>query len=315
MGYEWIKAHAALQFVSAASTRQQAIEAICRRAHAGSLTAKAASFHRGDAQYQEALIPKEFWWADGQAALEQDWTTGDFETWIDRSLHLQAFDVSFDFVALSDLVPAHKRPEAMQAFSITGNPEWISAYDLYTLAFTRFNPVQAGRSIIEACQTGHMVARAARMEFTLSGVPDPNDSASIEWDVPLWFWRDFTGQETSNQNWQTGRMSGRGKAYNSRASISLQGVHFHRAGLAALGLSEQSPPTPDTSRKGLRSEYGWPNAISVIWGKLYRGELIANVQADVEKALAAHLKVDDKEPGESTVRPYAKIIWDEFQKP
>jgi hypothetical protein len=53
----------------------------------------------------------------------------------------------------------------------------------------------------------------------------------------------------------------------------------------------------------------------VIWGKLHRGELIPQTQAEIETALILHLTKGDDAPGESTVRPFAKLIWDEFQKP
>jgi hypothetical protein len=52
-------------------------------------------------------IPKLFWWAEGDAALHQNWTAGDFDTWLPREgPHLQAFGVSFLRADIDKLVPA-----------------------------------------------------------------------------------------------------------------------------------------------------------------------------------------------------------------
>ncbi len=51
-------------------------------------------------------VPKDFWWAEGAAALQQNWTTGDFDTWIDRRVHLRAFGVSFSRGDIEKMIPA-----------------------------------------------------------------------------------------------------------------------------------------------------------------------------------------------------------------
>lgn len=73
----------------------------------------------------------------------------------------------------------------------------------------------------------------------------------------------------------------------------------------------------DNSRvkRGRNPTYDWPAATSAVWGSLHRGELIPATQAEIETALIAYLTDGDKSPSESSVRPYAKPIWLEFQKP
>ena len=66
-----------------------------------------------------------FWWAEGHEALNQDWQAGDFSTWINHAVEVKAFGVSFDFVALSELVPADKQATALRRFSVMANDEWI----------------------------------------------------------------------------------------------------------------------------------------------------------------------------------------------
>lgn len=119
-----------------------------------------------------------------------------------------------------------------------------------------------------------------------------------------------------------GRISGTGMSPQGRVSIALSGLHFHRTTIIALlnGPSEpveiaRTAEAEDDIKRGRRFQYDWPLAISSVWGKLYRGELMPERQADIELALIAELRNGDKEPSLSTVRPFAKPIFDEFSKP
>jgi hypothetical protein len=40
-------------------------------------------------------VPPKFWWARGHEALTQNWSTGDFERWIDKRAHYKAYGVKF----------------------------------------------------------------------------------------------------------------------------------------------------------------------------------------------------------------------------
>ena len=41
-------------------------------------------------------LPPQFWWARGHpATLNQNWDTGDFDTWIESTHHWRAFGVQF----------------------------------------------------------------------------------------------------------------------------------------------------------------------------------------------------------------------------
>src|SRR5262245_25895357 len=69
--------------------------AVCKRAHGGMIHARAEQFINNGKDLGSVEILKGFWWAEGHEALHQDWQTGDFDTWIDRRIHLQAFGVQF----------------------------------------------------------------------------------------------------------------------------------------------------------------------------------------------------------------------------
>ena len=74
-------------------------------------------------------------------------------------------------------------------------------------------------------------------------------------------------------------------------------------------------PEPEIESADLQSGrpalYDWLEATNAIWAKLYGNELKPKSQADIERALILHLK---NGPGESTVRPFAKAIWEKFQE-
>jgi hypothetical protein len=88
--------------------------AICARAHAGMIRARAERFVRAERPIDSTELPPHFWWAGGHDALQQDWKTGDFETWIDHKLHLQAFGVSFLRSQIEKLIPDVPAPAAPQ---------------------------------------------------------------------------------------------------------------------------------------------------------------------------------------------------------
>lgn len=320
MAHEWIAAETALRYLTDETYSYAEQRAICERAHGGLIAANASVLFWNGEEHREKRIPKEFWWAEGHEALAQNWETGDFATWIDQKIEVKAFGVSFDFLGISELAPAQRRAVGMQRISVIGDPDWLPAIELRRLLFSKTAIAAAGSTILEASRMGQLVARAVRA----SGIVDrsgreggKSDWAAREWDVPLWFWRDFTGPDASSQDWGLGKARGKGRRNNRSETIELQGLHFHKAGLANLGIASDSDATLSSSNaanRGRRPKYDWASATAAVWGRIYRGELIPDNQADIERALQAELAAGDDEPSESTVRPFAKPIWDEFKK-
>src|SRR5271166_1524637 len=62
---EWISAAAALRLLD---MPQGGIRTICKRAHVGLIKAKAARFIRNRQEADDVEVPREFWWAGGEAA-------------------------------------------------------------------------------------------------------------------------------------------------------------------------------------------------------------------------------------------------------
>lgn len=103
-GEVWITAREALTLLKPLG-HWGAVEAICKRAHNDMIKSRAERFMVDKVAKDDVEIPPKFWWAEGHAALKQNWDTGDFDTWIDRTVHLQAFGVSFLRKDIVKLVP------------------------------------------------------------------------------------------------------------------------------------------------------------------------------------------------------------------
>lgn len=317
MSHEWIKASLALEYVSEGPLDYSAPRRICERLHAGLIAAKAERIVADGQEKREELISKGFWWARGDDGLKQDWKSGDFSTWISSNNEVRAFGVSFDFTALSDLVPANKQAGALRRISVLADEEWISARDLHLAVLEKVGPVYGTAALAEACRLGQLGARAMRAtcQSKQRGAVLLRWKA-VEWDVPLWFWRDFTDKGSAKFEWPLGKVTGSGNKDGAPHLIELQGVHFHRSGLINLGIEEATTANgqvEDASR-GRRPKYDWPAASLHIFGLINRGDFKPECQADIEKALIEHLADGDTVPGESTVRPYAKLIWEENLK-
>ena len=104
---DWVRASDAVAMLKPILTEYSARIRICERAHGGLIRARAEQFHIGERVFHSHDIPKEFWWAEGHEALEQDWAAGDFSTWIERgSVQLKAFGVTFARADIQKLLPS-----------------------------------------------------------------------------------------------------------------------------------------------------------------------------------------------------------------
>jgi hypothetical protein len=317
MAEHWIPAAKARQIVDDPI-------AICSRLHSGLLKARAdlillkaradlITTIREDRQLKE--IPKDFWRAGGHEALEQDWARGDFSTWIDEKHQIEAFAVSIGLFGLLEMVPFEQRSSLARSLSIAGNADWIPARNVRRRACKDGNQ-RASQFLVEQARLGFISAKAVEAQ----GVKDHNDFIEWDWEerewpIPIWFWEGFPGGEGSTTDWELGRFSWQVLAPNGSRLIELSGVHFLKDSVEAiLGVDAEPPNAANRQPRGRKPTYDWPTASNAIWGQLVRGDLQPKNQAQIEKAFQAHLAQGDKEPSESTVRPFAKKIWDEYKK-
>lgn len=80
---------------------------MAQRAHVGLLRARADLMVIGGGdRHSDVLVPAEFWWAEGESALQQNWEVGDFSTWIDRRVQIKVFGVRFLRRDILQMLPA-----------------------------------------------------------------------------------------------------------------------------------------------------------------------------------------------------------------
>src|SRR3546814_1056958 len=101
---QWLSAHEAYSLVCARNGPDHAASSIIKRAHAGLIRARAEYYsfeaptdQRGTAEHRfsNALLTKDFWWADGGEGLRQNWQSGDFSTLNRGKYEWKAIGVSF----------------------------------------------------------------------------------------------------------------------------------------------------------------------------------------------------------------------------
>ena len=128
---EWVSAAEALKRAQAVMSLYAAPRAICSRAKAGLIKTKAKKLLWGKESLDDMEIPPDFWWAEGEAALEQNWSSGDFDTWIDQRIHVQAYGVVFSEAGVEALVgPARSaRSKVPVAAANTGGRPPASWWD------------------------------------------------------------------------------------------------------------------------------------------------------------------------------------------
>jgi hypothetical protein len=135
-----------------------------------------------------------------------------------------------------------------------------------------------------------------------------------EWDIPTWFWTSFTGLGKSRLDWELGKFVGNGIAQRKQQKITLSGVHFLRSAL----LPQHVPALPAEAEfknpGGRKPTHDWDAAVAAIWGSIYRGDFKPTNQAAIEREMQKWLARGDQEPSESTVRPYARRIWEQVAK-
>lgn len=133
---EWLPAATALALLEPTMGEYTAAMTICARAHAGLIRARAQRFIKDGRASDDVEIPAEFWWARGHEALEQNWKAGDFETWIDRRIHLKAYGVSFLRAQIETIVPH------MPAFPARGPTGWKRVDRVLEAAHTQLSESQ-----------------------------------------------------------------------------------------------------------------------------------------------------------------------------
>jgi len=118
---DWLSTNAAVDLLRP-TLKFSTSTTICKRLHAGLVHARCRQLMADDKTIrQDAVVPRAFWWAEGEAALKCNWVTGDFETWLEDRIQLRAFGVTLYRPNITTMMPA--APPALASAERKGRPK------------------------------------------------------------------------------------------------------------------------------------------------------------------------------------------------
>ena len=319
MAEHWIAASNALAIVESVMGRFDAILAICARANSDLIKTRAGLVCVEGKRHENVELPAGFWWAQGHDALTQNWVSGDFSTWIEKTALWEGFGVTFALSGVLELLPAEQRAVAARKLSVVGLPGWLSAREARQFGYgpAGLNPASSGRAIVDACQLGFITARAVLMRRADGEESHGWSAEEREWDVPEWYWDNFTQANSSAQDWERGVFSGRGRGPKGYCAMTLTGVYFLAESLSVLlgGGSRQAegPATAINSGGRPRKEW-WDDLWCAVWGDVFRGTLNPKRQSDIEKAMLEWTESNGHSVSESVIRPVARKMFIEMTR-
>jgi hypothetical protein len=325
METEWISAAKAYELIAQANGPFVAGRAICSRAHAGLIEARAVLLLWGVRRSENCPVPEAFWWAHGEGALEQNWPLGDFVTWIDRQIHCRAFGVEFRKSDIQKMLPG----EAPRVFSRSEPGNYASA--ARCMAELR-STLQCGEGeveplIVKSCRSGILPSRCTKITIRTRDRFGENIEEVEGAAIPDWFWEDCVDDDVI-LDWKQSRFAGRGIVDGDERKVRIEGAEFEVGAIIDLearalrtfsGGRETVDPAPsDTTDqpKQLRAlratwsdwiaelvsethDHGFPNGI----GSQGQEELIKRVADGLAKrGITA--------PGRSTVQPVVQAALD-----
>ena len=149
MAEQWIEASQALELVGSS-------EPILQRAHAGLIASRARLLLIEEDRHDEVAIPIKFWWAAAGEALDRDWSSGDFATWIDHAENWKAFGVTFGLSGLLEMLAFERRGVTARSLSVAGSDDWVTAKAARQFAYSEgaINPASAGTAILGQARLG-----------------------------------------------------------------------------------------------------------------------------------------------------------------
>jgi hypothetical protein len=322
MADQWIDAATAASIVANGPEEQTGKRSLCTRAHHGLIKARArfiisSSAGRSERRVRNALVPRDLWWAGEHEALKQDWASGDFSTWIDQRVQLQAFGVRFALDGLLDMLGPDRRPAIARSLSVVGSDEWVSTPDAIELVKGAIGDREPKRFIVDQARLGFIAGRAIEAQRFEERPHTELVWDEREWDVPSWLW-DSAGWLPGQEDWSTGQFGAREPEAIGAGWMRVSGVHFLTESLEALLPSQATPVTseaghhdaPDRPRPGGRlPQTWWDDMWCDVWALIYQGDLKPTSQADVERAMQAWAENSGKPMSEATARLTARKLF------
>lgn len=310
MATHWIPAQKALQLIADNSCQSTARLALCTRAYDELIRTRARLLITGKDREDNVSIPASFWRGKGHEKTDQDWAIGDFSNSIDQPVNWQAFGVMFDLDGIREMLSPESSAIIARDLSVAGNNQWITTNAARIFISNNFGQSEnsAGISLIDQCRLGFVAARAVEMR---QNVDQYVTADAREWDIPVWFWEEFTRDEITAQNWERGQFSGFGSAPLGRCNMKLKGVHFARSSMEAM-----LPAKPFETRPALGVVAGgrptagfWDDLWCSICADINNGDLKPDRQNTIEKAMLEWAAAHDHELSQSSARSRARKLF------
>lgn len=314
MAEHWISAATARDIVAQPPDSAIGTYALCNRSFAALVKTKARLFtiKKQGLRLENAEVPAAFWWAGGHEALEQDWATGDFSTWIKREEEWQAFGVSFALSGVLEMLPTERRADVTRRLSVAGRAEWVSAAEASLLACRLPGVINGRKYIVEQARLELLQGQAVLAERFTGRDCTTRTWDEREWPIPTLVWDGIEQATNVHQQWDLGRLIA-GVAVDGKPHwLRLSGVHILAKPLRGA-LSITAPPAPEpTSRPtagGRLPAEWWDDMWCAMCSQVFEGKLIPNSQAEIEKAMLQWAQDHGHEPSVSTVRPKARKLF------
>lgn len=223
MDEEWLPARDALAFLQRVAPFTDQQRTICTRAHAGLIQARAETLILPSGKHSDASIGEDFWWAEGGAALTQNWVTGDFSTWINQKFQVKAFGVHFLADDIYAIVPGSGKAAG----------RWIEsdgAVQLVAVA-AKISTDDALAAIIHCCGNQLVDAWCKSLTWQYSGRFEEEGHLD-ETVMPYWFWMTCARHPDAILNWRSGSFAGPGEIDQDYCQAQAKGVAFDRSSLS-----------------------------------------------------------------------------------
>lgn len=212
---------------------------ICPRARDGILTARAKVFFWGKERHEDCEIPKDFWWAGAEAALEQNWRAGDFSTYINQRLHCRAYGVTFLEADIDAIVPRSDRQDAGVELSFASSSDCVEQI----CEQAEIDPRTAVGNLVQHCAAGLLASKCARFWWRVTDRYDDQQDNEIEGEIPDWFWEQCADDPDTVFDWRSGKVSTRSYIEDDRYKVIVEGLQFDRQGIAELAAMLRSDAT------------------------------------------------------------------------
>lgn len=282
----WISASKVIQVFGKYKPEYELKMAICARAHQGLIKAQAKTLSFSGEARSAVELPRQFWWAEGHEALEQDWDTGDFSTFM-NDIEMRAFSVSFDLDGLLGLIAFESRHEVLGMFAAGPNPDWISALGARRYVYEQggIEPNSAAKALLEQCALGFVSARASLCQISNTLREGQWAFEEREWNIEPWVWQTLKRSDTAPFDWQSGTFTGKVRDAGVIRLIKLTAVYFLKSSLSIFSPSLVSKASVDESEQQTLSPLSesqlnkWWNEKVAVRDSLTQEELLTLVRA------------------------------------